>query len=149
MIEPIYDHADLTLDQIERQVITNRLAHFEGSKPKASKSLGISEKTLYNKLDIYEKEGPKLETEADKNAREQAWLARQRGAAPTMEKMTQEQILSNPNETYGAMKSPLVVKPGEMSRPAPVIPVITPPVVQLPKPVPIQPKVKVAVRKRG
>lgn len=42
-----------TLRQIERAVILKRLARFRGNKPEAAKSLGISLKTLYNKLNEY------------------------------------------------------------------------------------------------
>lgn len=42
-----------TLDEIERSVIEYRLQHFDGNKTEAAKSLGISLKTIYNKLNAY------------------------------------------------------------------------------------------------
>lgn len=44
-----------TLDQIERQVIEYRLQLFDGNKSQAAKSLGVSLKTIYNKLNAYRK----------------------------------------------------------------------------------------------
>lgn len=43
----------LTLEQIERREIAARITHFNGDKPLAAESLGISLKTLYNKLSLY------------------------------------------------------------------------------------------------
>lgn len=45
----------LTLKQIERQVIEFRLQLFDGNKSQAAKSLGVSLKTIYNKLEAYRK----------------------------------------------------------------------------------------------
>lgn len=47
----------LTLEQIERREIAARLTQFSGNKPRAAKSLGISLKTLYNKLNLYAAQG--------------------------------------------------------------------------------------------
>lgn len=44
-----------TLDEIERSVIEFRLQHFDGNKTAAAESLGISLKTIYNKLNAYRK----------------------------------------------------------------------------------------------
>lgn len=49
----------LTLRAIQRQAIELRLHHFEGRKPRAAASLGISLKTIYNKLNAYRKEDAK------------------------------------------------------------------------------------------
>lgn len=43
-----------TLDWIEREYITARFKHFNGDKPLTAKSLGISLKTLYNRLGRYQ-----------------------------------------------------------------------------------------------
>lgn len=44
-----------TLDEIERSVIEYRLQHFGGNKTQAAQSLGISLKTIYNRLNAYRK----------------------------------------------------------------------------------------------
>lgn len=44
------------LDQIEKKHILRVLHHFKGNKTKAANSMGITVKTLYNKLATYEKE---------------------------------------------------------------------------------------------
>lgn len=41
------------LDEVERRHILSTLAHFEGDKKKTAKALGISLKTLYNRLNKY------------------------------------------------------------------------------------------------
>lgn len=46
-----------TLDEIERKEILDRLRHFQGDKAKAAATLGISLKTLYNKLNRYAGKG--------------------------------------------------------------------------------------------
>jgi len=43
-----------TLDEIEKEAIVNTLDNNEGNKTKTANELGISVKTLYNKLDKYE-----------------------------------------------------------------------------------------------
>ncbi|MFH1223293.1 MAG: sigma-54 dependent transcriptional regulator [Pseudomonadota bacterium] len=45
------------LDDVEREHILNSLQHFNGNKSKTSLALGITLKTLYNKLNKYENEG--------------------------------------------------------------------------------------------
>ena len=44
----------LTLAEVERRMIMATLEHFDGSKPQAAKTLGISLKTLYNRLKKYQ-----------------------------------------------------------------------------------------------
>jgi len=44
------------LDRIEKKHILRVLHHFKGNKTKAANSMGITVKTLYNKLAVYEKE---------------------------------------------------------------------------------------------
>ncbi len=46
------DHSSRTLEEIESLIIKDRLSQFADNKTKAAKSLGISLKTLYNKLSI-------------------------------------------------------------------------------------------------
>ena len=45
------------IDEAERQLIYATLAHFKDNKPKTAAALGISLKTLYNRLKQYEEEG--------------------------------------------------------------------------------------------
>lgn len=45
------------LDDIEREHILNSLQYFNGNKSRTSTALGVTLKTLYNKLNKYEKEG--------------------------------------------------------------------------------------------
>ncbi|MFP8968529.1 sigma-54 interaction domain-containing protein [Pokkaliibacter sp. CJK22405] len=45
--------ADAGLEEMERQVILQTLERFEGNKTRAAEQLGISIKTLYNKLEKY------------------------------------------------------------------------------------------------
>jgi transcriptional regulator with PAS, ATPase and Fis domain len=45
------------LDDIEREHILSSLQYFNGNKSKTSTALGVTLKTLYNKLNKYEKEG--------------------------------------------------------------------------------------------
>jgi len=49
------DPASLLLSQVERKHILRVLNHFKGNKTKAADALGITVKTLYNKLAGYEK----------------------------------------------------------------------------------------------
>jgi DNA-binding NtrC family response regulator len=43
------------IDEAERQLIYATLEHYKGNKPKTAEVLGISLKTLYNRLNQYEK----------------------------------------------------------------------------------------------
>ncbi len=43
-----------TIAEMEKQLITETLDQFEGNKTKAAASLGITIKTLYNKLHRYD-----------------------------------------------------------------------------------------------
>ena len=47
----------LTLAEIERITIERRMRSLGGNKTQAARSLGISLKTLYNKLNRYRREG--------------------------------------------------------------------------------------------
>ena len=42
-----------TISEMERQLIMRTLEHFTGNKRQAAKALGISLKTLYNRLNDY------------------------------------------------------------------------------------------------
>ena len=44
------------LSQIEKRHILRVLSHFRGNKTKAANAMGITVKTLYNKLALYERE---------------------------------------------------------------------------------------------
>ncbi len=48
-----FDFKDKTLVEVERYMIDQALKNFDGSKRKAAKSLGISERTLYRKIKEY------------------------------------------------------------------------------------------------
>lgn len=43
----------ISLDEVEKQYILRTLSHFKGNKTKAAQSLGVTLKTLYNKLHRY------------------------------------------------------------------------------------------------
>ena len=46
-----------SIEEVEKLLITKTLELNHGNKPKAAESLGISLKTLYNKLERYEPKG--------------------------------------------------------------------------------------------
>lgn len=50
----------MTLADVERAVILARLRRCGGDKPAAAESLGVSLKTLYNKLNIYAEQGHRV-----------------------------------------------------------------------------------------
>lgn len=52
-INNIINFTDMTLDELEKHHICNMLEHLGGNKTKTAKSLGITVKTLYNKLHSY------------------------------------------------------------------------------------------------
>lgn len=43
----------LTMAEVEKEHIQKALVHFKGNKTRTAKALGISHKTLYNKLHEY------------------------------------------------------------------------------------------------
>lgn len=45
-----------TIEEVERELITMTLQQVDGDKPRAAEMLGVSLKTLYNRLNTYEKE---------------------------------------------------------------------------------------------
>ena len=51
------------INEIERQMIYATLAHYKDNKPKTAEALGISLKTLYNRLKQYEDEGYSISSE--------------------------------------------------------------------------------------
>lgn len=51
--ESLNHHSTLTLAEIEKNVIEKRLKSFGGNKQQAAESLGISTKTIYNKMRAY------------------------------------------------------------------------------------------------
>ncbi len=53
-----------SMDQAEKAVILDALRHCEGNKPRAAEVLGISLKTLYTRLNLYESERRDKESEA-------------------------------------------------------------------------------------
>ncbi|TWT58988.1 transcriptional regulatory protein ZraR [Thalassoglobus neptunius] len=52
----------LTLDEHEKAIILSRLQDLNGNKAEAAKSLGISLKTLYNKLNRYREQDERQES---------------------------------------------------------------------------------------
>ena len=48
-------HVGMSLADAEQRLIVATLSHFDGSKTKAAEVLGISLKTLYNRLEKYRK----------------------------------------------------------------------------------------------
>ncbi len=56
VVEPLPDipyNPSVTLHDLEKQYIIRALTHFKGNKTQAAHSLGITIKTLYNKLHEY------------------------------------------------------------------------------------------------
>lgn len=56
---------DTPIDEAERQLIFATLKHYNNSKPKTAVALGISLKTLYNRLNQYEQDGNQVPKESD------------------------------------------------------------------------------------
>jgi len=52
---------DLTLDEVERRYLLATLRRLGGNKARTAEALGVSEKTLYNKLNRYAAEGHRAE----------------------------------------------------------------------------------------
>ncbi|MBT7609326.1 MAG: sigma-54-dependent Fis family transcriptional regulator [Bacteriovoracaceae bacterium] len=55
----IVDYTEMTLDELEKIHITSTLDHLGGNKTRTAKTLGITVKTLYNKLHSYGMIAPK------------------------------------------------------------------------------------------
>jgi DNA-binding NtrC family response regulator len=47
-------HAGQTIEEAERELIRLTLNHARGNRTKAAKMLGISRKSLYNKIKVYD-----------------------------------------------------------------------------------------------
>ena len=45
--------AGITIEEAERELIKSTLANVDGNREEAAKMLGIGERTLYRKLDLY------------------------------------------------------------------------------------------------
>ncbi len=70
----------MTLEQIEKDVIQKALEFYRYNKTTTAASLGISSRTLHNKLEIYEKQKAKEEEETKIRKQQDAEsLKRQRG----------------------------------------------------------------------
>lgn len=73
----------VTLDDIEEQVIQKALTHFRGNKAQVAAALGISVRTVDNKLDKYELARAEERAKEDERKRVRAeQLARARGIHP-------------------------------------------------------------------
>ena len=46
-----------SIDEVEKQLILSTLDHYDGDKKAAAATLGVSLKTLYNRLKSYENSG--------------------------------------------------------------------------------------------
>lgn len=44
----------LTIESIEREAVTQAIKYFDGNQVSAARALGISERTIYNKIKAYE-----------------------------------------------------------------------------------------------
>jgi DNA-binding NtrC family response regulator len=58
--DPFESNDTFLLSAIEKKHILRVLAHFNGNKTKAATAMGITVKTLYNKLALYDREQPEL-----------------------------------------------------------------------------------------
>jgi hypothetical protein len=86
----------LTLSAMEKIAITGAMKFYEGRKTEVAAALGISPKTLYNKLDEYANEDVDRERrETEDQRRRDAWIAEQRGHAWTPTPYDKSQV-----ETY-------------------------------------------------
>lgn len=78
--QPVFWSPGVTLEAIEKQVILNAFRFYRGNKTQCSISLGISIRTLENKLEKYEDDGKQqLEAERKEQLDRDAILRRQRG----------------------------------------------------------------------
>lgn len=72
-----------TIASLEKMAILDAMKFYEGRKTDVSEALGISLKTLYNKLDEYAKEDIlREEKEAEDKLKRENWIREQRGLSP-------------------------------------------------------------------
>lgn len=78
--EMIFWSPGVTLESIEKDVVLKAFRHYRGNKTATSNALGISIRTLDNKLEKYELDGKeeKLRQENERRNREE-WLIKSRG----------------------------------------------------------------------
>ena len=70
----------ISLAEIEKQVILKAFRFYRGHQPTTAQALGISIKTLYNKLEQYETEGnERIRQDVERRAKDADFLNRQRG----------------------------------------------------------------------
>lgn len=80
MTEQVMWSPGVTLEAIEKQVILKAYQFYRGNATQAAISLGISEKTIRNKLEKYEQDGLEREAAEERDREERAKiLDRQRG----------------------------------------------------------------------
>jgi radical SAM superfamily enzyme len=93
----------VTLDEIEEEVIKRAFRHFQKNKTATAEALGISIRTLDNKLLKYDEDQKKRDqfSEHDEEKR-RAELARCRGVLPTVPAETKAEI----KETVGFENDP-------------------------------------------
>lgn len=72
-----------TISDLEKMAINDAMRFYEGRKTDVAHALGISIKTLYNKLEEYAREDEiRVKREADEERKRQNWLREQRGEKP-------------------------------------------------------------------
>lgn len=72
-----------TIYDLEKMAITDAMRFYEGRKTDVAQALGISIKTLYNKLEEYAREDEsRAKREAADVRKRENWLREQRGEAP-------------------------------------------------------------------
>jgi len=72
----IYWNPNLTIDALEKQAIQLAMTYFGGNKSAASRSLGISPRSLSDKLQQYDKEALALDEARKKDAEQREILLR-------------------------------------------------------------------------
>lgn len=83
-MNPVNWSPGVTLEDVEKQVIINAYKFYRGNATQTAISLGISEKTIRNKLEKYEQDGKaQRDIEDSEAADRENQLKRARGIVPT------------------------------------------------------------------
>jgi len=79
-MEVIYWSPGMTLEAVERQMIKKAYAHFRENRTATAAALGISVRTLYDKLEQYEADDREQEAASERRRQErEEFLSRSRG----------------------------------------------------------------------